>query len=148
MVDYFITVLSYSLQISGALILFNWCSSNIDRRVKNRYLQPHKGLILVGPDEDMKIQLKKEELQKNATEVFKSCAAAFDIVLGYILAIFIKSTGNKRGYIIIQVLICVSIILVIEHFATKIAAKKKYPNDQFICSSEMTMGIAAFRRVD
>ena len=147
MKDFIIAVLSFSFQISGALILLNWCSSNIDRRVKERYLQQHKGLILVGPDDDMKIQLRKEELQKNATAIFKSCAAAFNITLGYILAVFMEGTGSKKECLILQILICVVAILLIEHYLTVFVARKKYPEDILLAHSEMTKGIAAYRHV-
>ena len=140
-------VLSYAFQISGAIILLNWTVSNFDDRVKRRFFQPHKGLILSGPEDDMKITLEKEELQRTAIEVLKGGTAAANIMIGYVFAIFMETTITSKWVVVLAVLLCAGAILSAEHFLLKCIAKRKYPQDIQLSGTETPEGTAAFRRV-
>lgn len=132
-----ITILSFSFQIAGALILLSWTISNLDKKVVLEHLAQHDGLILKKEDNEMKVELKKDKLQAVTVVRYKNFFAAVNISIGYTCAIFAQNTDYSKSCTFLMVVMLTALIILAEFSLAKHIAKKMYPNDLLLSDSEI-----------
>lgn len=85
-----IQILSISLQLSGAVILLLWCLKGASKEQVVRKYFP--GSNTVKRDDEDNCKLSKEKLQAITSEVYVNALAFVDLIIGYLIAYFVKDT--------------------------------------------------------
>lgn len=121
-----IQIFSISLQLSGAVILLLWCLRGASKEQVVRKYFP--GSNTVKRDDDDNCVLSKEKLQAISSEVYVNALAFVDLIVGYLIAYFVKDTYSPVVAVVFTVLIT-SALIIFERFVARKLAAKKYPKD-------------------
>lgn len=125
-----ISVLSYTFQISGAIILLRWCIVNLDMKVKQACIDNHSGPLWVHlSSSNSSITLSKADLQESAKSIYTNIVAFVDLIVGYSLAIFISDVSISPWYILVFVMFATLFVVCFERFIIDKIASKKYNSD-------------------
>lgn len=134
-----ITVLSYSFQLAGALLLLLWCIGKCDANVVKGCFDNYSNPRWIECDEKGTFTIvSKDNLQESAKNVYLNIVSFANLAFGYALAIFMTETLISRWAILFCVIITVAIILVLEYFCVDRKAKKRYNTDRKIYDNEHT----------
>lgn len=126
----FITVSSFSFQISGATILLLWSLKKCDKRIKENCINNGSNWIEFDDSGKSHTTLSKTSLQHNAKVVYLNIAAFIDIILGYACAVFSEDVNICKGLIFLLVIAFTAIIIALEKLLVNIIAKAKYSSDE------------------
>ena len=124
-----IQILSISLQLSGAVILLLWCLKGASKEQVVRKYFP--GSNTVKRDDEDNCKLSKEKLQLITSEVYVNASAFIDLILGYLIAYFVKDTYSP-GIAVVLTVILTSALIVFERLIARKLAEKKYSHDLVI----------------
>lgn len=126
-------VLSYSFQISGAVILLLGSLSATNKKILAAYFSAPS--VVLRDDNDM-CMLSKKELQKACRPVYQNIVAFINLVIGYSLAIFAeKQYENCRTFILV---VCITILVIaIEYATVYVLAWVRYRSDKQVPFAEI-----------
>lgn len=124
-----IQILSISLQLSGAVILLLWCLKGASKEQVVRKYFP--GSNTVKRDDEDNCRLSKEKLQAITSDVYVNALAFVDLIIGYLIAYFVKDTYSPV-IAVVSTVILTSVLILFEQFIAKKLAAKKYSQDLVI----------------
>jgi len=121
-----ITIISYSLQLSGALILLISSVQKGRNVIEDESTRNIYALIV----EDCKFTIYKDDLQKTAKKRYKEICSFADLAAGYALAVFRDNSEIKLCYRLILLLFFTAVLMLVETRASKFFAERKYNDDK------------------
>ena len=142
MKSFIITVIAYSFQIAGAIVLLLFVFGQSSRKSIEIALSGHTALFL---DKDKNLIIPKKELQNRAKELYKSRVSIICIFVGYFSAIFMEDIHCSPWVIALCVAILVLFILFIAHLIVCWTAKYNFPDDVILSKEDsIPCGTIAF----
>ena len=128
-----IYILSLSFQLSGALILLLWSWRKTEKHIIDSY---YPAEAVAEPDDNDICTMKKERVQLVITDLYRNRCAFSDLCLGYLITIWGEKTFSDC-ITFVSIIIGTAIITKFECSITNIIAKKKFPEDVKVHSSEL-----------
>lgn len=132
-----IIVFSYSFQIAGAVILLLWSFRSCDKKIKEMCISEF-GSIPIGKEDKfgMHFTLDRKSLRRNAKNVYLNIAAFFNIIAGYMFAIFVQPVDYSPGLVVLTVAVVTVGLLVLELFIVILVANCVYRKDFETCDNQ------------